>query len=147
MCVCLYEVTVVLRLMSLRHVQELWGCNSCKITSECFYFCIIFLHSRTNMCFLHASQWKRCEYGPLTRYVKLRVAHAPGTPGTFSAPRLQRAPLRSDPGMHDGTCVTHVPWCMSGSLIRGGVENVPGNAGTCATRNFTYLVRGPWLDN
>ena len=86
MCVCLYEVTVVLRLMSLRHVQELWGCNSCKITSECFYFCIIFLHSRTNMCFLHASQWKRCEYGPLTRYVKLRVAHAPGMPGTFSAP-------------------------------------------------------------
>ena len=23
----------------------------------------------------------------------------------------------SDPGMHHGTCVTHVPWCMSGSLI------------------------------
>ena len=22
----------------------------------------------------------------------------------------------SDPGMHHGTCVTHVPWCMSGSL-------------------------------
>ena len=25
-------------------------------------------------------------YGPLTRYVKLRVAHAPGMPGTFSPP-------------------------------------------------------------
>ena len=34
----------------------------------------------------------------------------------------------------------HVPWCMSGSLTCGGGENVPG---ACATRNFTYLSRGP----
>ena len=34
----------------------------------------------------------------LTRYVKMRVVHAPGMPGTFS---------------------THVPWCISGSLTRG----------------------------
>ena len=33
---------------------------------------------------------------------------------------LQMKPLVSDPGMHHGTCVTHVPWCMSGSLTRGG---------------------------
>ena len=40
--------------------------------------------------------------GPLARYVKLRVAHAPGMPGTFSPP------LRvSDPDMHYGTCVMH----------------------------------------
>ena len=32
---------------------------------------------------------------------------------------LQRKPLVSDPGMNHGTCVTHVPWCMSGSLTRG----------------------------
>ena len=49
-----------------------------------------------------------------------------------------------DPGVHHGTCATHVPWCMSGSLIRGGRENVPGMPGTCTTRNFTYLVRGPY---
>ena len=50
-------------------------------------------------------------YGPLARYVQLRVAHVPGMPGTFFAP------LRvSDPDMHNGTCVTHVPWCMPGSL-------------------------------
>ena len=53
---------------------------------------------------------------------------------------LQRKLLVNDPGMHHGTCVTHVPWCMSGSLNRGGGENVPG---ACATRNFTYLARGP----
>ena len=34
----------------------------------------------------------------------------------FPRQRLQRKPLVSDPGMHHGTCVTNVPWCMSGSL-------------------------------
>ena len=57
--------------------------------------------------------------------------------------RLQRKPLVSDPSMHHGTCVTHVPWCMSGSLTRGGGENVPGIPGACATHSFTYLARGP----
>ena len=48
-------------------------------------------------------------HGPLTctRYVKLRVAHAPGMPETFYAPRRV-----SDPDMHHSTC----PWCMPGSL-------------------------------
>ena len=55
----------------------------------------------------------RC-HGLLARYVKLWVAHAPGMPGTFSP-----APRVSDSGMHHGTCVTHVPWCMSGSLTDG----------------------------
>ena len=31
----------------------------------------------------------------------------------FPAPRV------SDTDMHHGTCVTHVPWCMPGSLISG----------------------------
>ena len=39
---------------------------------------------------------------------------------------------------------THVPWCMPGSLTRGGGENVPGLPGACATHILTYLVRGPW---
>ena len=59
----------------------------------------------------------------------------------FHRHQLQRNRLVSDPGMHHGTCVTHVPRCMSGSLARGGGKNVPG---ACATRNFTYLTRGPW---
>ena len=61
----------------------------------------------------------------------------------FPRHRFQRKPLVSDPGMHQGTCVKHVPWCMSGSLTNGGGENVPGIPGACATRNFAYLVRGP----
>ena len=46
--------------------------------------------------------------------------------------RFQRKPLVSDPGMHHGTCLTHVPWCMSGSLTCGDGGNVPGIPGACA---------------
>ena len=35
-------------------------------------------------------------------------------PGTFSPPSWI-----SDPGMHHGTCVTHVSWCMPGYLTSG----------------------------
>ena len=48
---------------------------------------------------------------PLVRYVIFRVAHAPGMPGTFTPP-----PLFSDPDMYHGTFLTHVSWCMPGSL-------------------------------
>ena len=86
-------------------------------------------------------------HGPLARYVKLRVAHAPGMPGTFSPPSQV-----SDPDMHHGTCVTHVPWCIPGSLTSGFLwnrwcENIPGILGACSTPNFTYLVRGPCRPN
>ena len=80
--------------------------------------------------------------GPLARYVNLRVAHVPGRPGTFSPP-----PRVSDPGMHHGTCVT-CDACrdryVAVSFEGGGGENVSGIPSACATRNFTYLVRGPW---
>ena len=45
-------------------------------------------------------------------------AHAPGMPGTFSP-----LPQVSDPDMHHGTCVMHVPWCMPGSLTSGFIWN------------------------
>ena len=51
-------------------------------------------------------------HGPLARHVKLWVPHAPGIPGTFSTPSRV-----SDPDLHHGTYVTHVPRCMPGSLI------------------------------
>ena len=60
----------------------------------------------------------------------------------FPRHQLEWKPLVNDPCMHHGTCATHVPWCMSGSVTRGGGENVPGIPGACATCNFTYLARG-----
>ena len=53
-------------------------------------------------------------HGPFIRYVKVRVAHVPRMPGKFSPP-----PQVSDPDMHDDTCVTHVPWYMTGALTGG----------------------------
>ena len=50
---------------------------------------------------------------------------------SFLHHRLQGKPLVSDPGMHYSTCIIHVPWCMSGSLTRGGGENVPDIPGAC----------------
>ena len=84
-----------------------------------------------------------CKHGPLTRYIKLRVAHAPGMPETFSPPPTSKetASYRSQ---HASRHVRHArAWCMPGSLTRGGGKNVPGIPGACAIRNFTYLARGP----
>ena len=53
-------------------------------------------------------------HGPLTRYVKLRVAHSPGMPGTL--PRHRRLPI---PTCIMARAVTHVRWCIPGSLTHG----------------------------
>ena len=54
----------------------------------------------------------------------------------FPRRRLQRKRSVSDPGMHHGTCITHVPWCMSGSFATGGEEDGPGIPGACAPAIF-----------
>ena len=51
-----------------------------------------------------ASQMGKVTHGPLARYAKLRVAHAPGT---FSP-----SPGFNDPVIHHDTCATHVPCDM-----------------------------------
>ena len=56
----------------------------------------------------YLNQWASCQIQ------KIAGAHAPGMPGTFSPPLDA-----SDPDMHHGTCVTHVPWCMPWSLTSG----------------------------
>ena len=58
------------------------------------------------------TQWASCQIR------KIAGAHAPGMPGTFSP-----SPRVSDPDIHHGTCVTHVPWCISGSLTSGFLWN------------------------
>ena len=58
--------------------------------------------------------WSACVHGPLAGYVKLRVAHAPGMPVTFTLP-----PWVSDPDIHHATCAPHEPRCRSGSLTSG----------------------------
>ena len=80
--------------------------------------------------------------GPLTRCIKSRVAHAPGMPGTFSPP-----PRVSDPDMHHGTWMTHVPWCMPGSLTSGflGIRcRGKRSRHSRRMRNPQFCVSGKW---
>ena len=71
--------------------------------------------------------WASCQIRKITG-----CACAGNAGNVFSRRRLQRKTLVRDPGMNHSTCVTHVPWCMSGSLTRGGGGNVPGISGACA---------------
>ena len=111
-----------------------------------------------HFCYIYFVQTKQGFYWHIT-YMKMAIwqwasyqirkiagcACAGNAGNVFPSHRLHRKPLVSDPDMHHGTCVTHVPWCMSGSLTRGGGENVPGISGACTNLNFTYLARGPLL--
>ena len=119
-------------------------CGPCKYHGTCGLWStrsaiVHVVHAVTSlhMCFTHPPPiWSaQTPHGPWASYQIRKIA---GYREQFPCHRLQRKPLASDPGS-----VTHVPWCMSGSLARKGVENVPGIPGACATRNFTYLSRGP----
>ena len=77
--------------------------------------------------FLSFMAWASCQIRQIAG-----CACAGNAGNVFPRGRLQRKLLVSDLDMHHGTCVTHVPWCMSGSLTYGGGENVPGIPGACA---------------
>ena len=74
--------------------------------------CGMVFSSGSNQNVGYAMAWASCQIR------KIAGAHAPGMPGTFSP-----SPPVSDPDMHHGTCVTHVPWCMPGSLTSGFLWN------------------------
>ena len=92
-----------------------WGCD---YLSKPWYYLIYF-----------------SKRAPWTSYQIRKIAGcacARNAGNVFPRRRFQSKPLVTDPGMHHGTCVTHVPWCMSGSLTCGDGENVPGIPGACA---------------
>ena len=79
---------------------------------------------------------------------KIACCACAGNAGNVSPRRrFQRKPLVGDPGMHHGTCVTHVPWCMSGSLTCGDGENVPGIPGACAPATLRIWQEAHGGDN
>ena len=61
----------------------------------------------------------------------------------FPRHRLQGEPLIIDPGMHHGTCITHVSWCMSGSLTRGGGKSFPAFQAHVQHAICVSGIRGP----
>ena len=48
-----------------------------------------------------------------------QIRKIPGYACTGNAGNVSQPPRVSDPGMHHGTCVTHVPWCRPGKLTGG----------------------------
>ena len=80
-------------------------------------------------------QWVKGLYSSWASYQIRKIAGCAcaGNAGNgFPRRRFQRKLLVSDPSMHHGTCVTHVPWCMPGLPTCGDGENVPGIPGACA---------------
>ena len=74
---------------------------------------LIFLWRLGNIC--QSNNVDSCgPMGLLPDTLNCGLRHAPGMPGTFSPPLRD-----NDPDMHHDTCVTHVPWCISGSLTCG----------------------------
>ena len=73
----------------------------------------------------------------------MRVAHVPEMPGTFIPPLWV-----SYPDLHLGTCVTHLPWCIPGSLT---IDFLWGRWWRKRSRHprrlrnpqFKYLTRSP----
>ena len=72
----------------------------------------LYWHLRPIFKWVVVTPWASCQIR------KMAGAHASGMPGTFSP-----SPQVDDPDMHHGTCVTHVPWCMPGSLTSGFLWN------------------------
>ena len=87
-------------------------CTLAQGKASLCYFPYVCTNTCSNSMFVYQTlNWIQSANGPLARYEKIAGVHAPGMPGTFSPPSGT-----SDPDMHHGTCVTHVPWCMPGSL-------------------------------
>ena len=103
----------------------------------CVYWLLLFAEKLTS------AISHQCLHGPLTRYVKLRIAHAPGMSGTFSPPPTSKETASCDSGMHYGTCVTRV-------VMHVGIAT-PRWRGKCSRYSMrmhnpqinTYLERGP----
>ena len=91
-----------------------------------------------------------CISSPIPRWVsyqirKIGVCACAGNAGNI---------FPSHRGSANPTCITARAWCTCHDACRnrklaicfevGVGGNVPSIPGACATRNFTYLVRGPW---
>ena len=109
------------------------------------YFCATCNFISGVLCQKHPTYTVGCN-GPLGRYVKLRLTHVPGMPGTFSPPPTSKE-TASKRSRHASRHVRGTRAVMHVGIAnpRGG-EDVPGIPGACVTRNFMHLARGPLPD-
>ena len=107
-CHSSYKVVI----LSGEPVWRAWFHQSLLCIRQQWRYDIVWIKSQICILSMRSFPWASCQIR------KFAGAHAPGMPGTFSP-----SPQVSDPDMHHGTCVTHVPWCMPGSLTSGFLWN------------------------
>ena len=131
-------------------------------------------HINDVVCFQH---WHNSTPCPIMPFLELGLLTGPGTDGNicsslgvigmaWTSCQIRKiagcayagnagnvfpaTPLRvSDPDMHHDTCVTHVPWCMPGSLNIGFLSirwwgKRSRHSRRMRNPQLNYLVRGPW---
>ena len=115
-------------------------------TKTRFKFCfsiMVYVGKEIPLCYQLSGLVQDCgnsNGSPLARHVWLLAAHALWMTGTFSPP------LRvNDPDMHQSMCVTHVPWCTTGSLTSGSLCSrwrEKGARHSWSIRNLQFYVSG-----
>ena len=86
-------------------------------------------------------------HGPLTRYVKLWVAHAPGMPRTFSPTPISKE-ITNKWSRHASRHVRHARAVMHAGIAnpRWRGKRSRHYTGAWTTRSLTYLAWGPWIN-
>ena len=112
LCRCLYSPCVFLshvtsfplytRLHQLKDERAVTSLNSCQDTRH---------YWRSSCC--------SCYHWFLMAWASCQIRKIAGCACAGNAGNVFPPPRVSDPDMHHGTCATHVPWCMPGSLTSG----------------------------
>ena len=106
-------------------IQLHWGiCSTRVISHNSLSRCgvdVLFSY----MCNTDVSSWNSTtlwywqQYHISHQWVFYQIRKIAGYTCAGNAGNVFPATAVGDPGMHHGTCVTHVPWCMPGSLTSG----------------------------
>ena len=99
----------------------LLSCTQCCLylfSMKSFMYGILFLHLFLSF---RKTDWTNY-HGPLTRYVKLQVAHAPGMPGTFS----YAADFNGNRYLATPACITARAWRTCRDACRDRLHAVTG---------------------
>ena len=109
---------------SLSGINGIWYqlCPQEKNSQEVFYKIKHIVFKVNTFC----SGLSMFAHGPLTKYLKLQVAHAPGMPGTFSPPHASRHVRHARDVMHvgidnsrwRGKCYTGIPGHAQPAILR-----------------------------
>ena len=107
------------------HGHILWWYQNCYPKLLCYIISLMLLMPKLK--WFGRSKYHSCRCrnryvpSPSTAVVwaSCQIRTIAGCACAGNAANVSPLPWVSDPDMHHGTCVTHVPWCMPGSLTSG----------------------------